>query len=100
MVALRQVNVKGTYLEQIQNNNRLWINILEHGLADDAFSEKREFALTALGSGVSFPPTPHNSYLSTGTSMSQSINPTSIEAGSMRSIVTGPVSTATRRSPT
>ena len=69
VVALRQVNVKGTYLEQIKNNNRLWINILEHGLADDAFSEKREFALTALGSGVNFPPTPHNSYLSTGTSM-------------------------------
>jgi len=69
VVALKQVNVKGTYLEQIQNNNRLWINVLEHGLADDAFSDKREFALTALGSGVNFPPTPHNNYLSTGTSM-------------------------------
>jgi hypothetical protein len=69
VAALRQTNVKGTFLEQIQNNNRLWINVLEHGLADDAFSEKREFALTALGSGVNFPPTPHNNYLSTGTSM-------------------------------
>jgi hypothetical protein len=69
VVALRQVNVKGTYLEQLQNNNRAWINVLEHGLADDAFSEKREFALTALGSAVAFPATPHNDYLSTGTSM-------------------------------
>jgi hypothetical protein len=69
VVALRQVNVKGTYLEQIQNNNRFWINVLEHGLADDAFSEKREFALTSLGSAVRFPPTPHNGYLSTGTAM-------------------------------
>ena len=63
VAALRQVNVKGTYLEQIQNNNRLWINVLEHGLADDVFSEKREFALTALGSGVRFPPTPHNNWV-------------------------------------
>jgi hypothetical protein len=69
VAALRQTNVKGTFLEQIQNNNRLWVNVLEHGLADDAFSERREFALTALGSGVNFPPTPHNNYLSTGTSM-------------------------------
>jgi hypothetical protein len=49
-IALRQVNVKGTYLEQIQNNNRLWINVLEHGLADDAFSEKREFDRQRPGS--------------------------------------------------
>jgi hypothetical protein len=69
VAALRQTNVKGTFLEQIQNNNRLWVNVLERGLAEDVFSEKREFALTALGSGVNFPPTPHNNYLSTGTSM-------------------------------
>lgn len=37
IVALRQVNVKGSYLEQLVNNNRLWINVLEKGLADDSF---------------------------------------------------------------
>ena len=69
VVALLQVNLKGTYLEQIQNNNRHWINVLEHGLGDDSFSEKREFALTAMGDSINFPPTPHNGYLGTGTGM-------------------------------
>lgn len=50
IISLKQTNVKGTYLEQIQNNNRGWINVLENGLADDNFSRKREFPLTAVGS--------------------------------------------------
>jgi hypothetical protein len=29
IISLRQTNVKGTYLEQIQNNNQGWINVLE-----------------------------------------------------------------------
>jgi hypothetical protein len=43
IVALLQTNPKGTFLEQVQNNTRSWVNVLEHGLADDSFSEKREF---------------------------------------------------------
>jgi hypothetical protein len=66
---LRQTNVKDTYLEQIQNNNRGWVNVLEHGLGDDRFSGKREFALTAIGTDVGFPPRPHNLFLGTGTAM-------------------------------
>jgi len=84
IVALRQANVKGTYVEQIQDNNRSWIVVLENGLAGDdeggagcradgkesiAWSKKREFALTAMGDGRAFPPQPHNLYLGPGTSM-------------------------------
>ncbi len=69
IIALRQTNVKGTYLEQIQDNNRGWINVLENGLADDNFSGKREFALTAIGSATGLPPRPHNSFLTTGSPM-------------------------------
>ena len=69
VVSLRQVNLKGTYLEQLQNNNRFWINVLNRGLADDSFSEKRDFSLVAIGSSSRFPPTPHNTYLGTGTAM-------------------------------
>jgi hypothetical protein len=69
IISLRQTNVKGTYLEQLQNNNQGWINVLEKGLAEDRFSAKREFALTAIGSGYGLPPRPHNSFLTTGSPM-------------------------------
>jgi hypothetical protein len=69
IISLRQTNVRGTYVDQIQNNERGWINVLENGLADDQFSGKREFALTAIGSGYGLPARPHNSFLTTGTSM-------------------------------
>lgn len=69
IISLKQTNVRGTYLEQLQNNNRGWINVLENGLADDKFSAKREFALTAIGSGYGLPPRPHNSFLTTGSPM-------------------------------
>jgi hypothetical protein len=69
IISLRQTNVKGTYLEQLQNNNQSWINVLENGLADDGFSAKREFALTAIGSGHGLPPRPHNTFLTTGSPM-------------------------------
>jgi hypothetical protein len=63
IAALMQTNPKETFLEQIQNNTRAWINVLEHGLADDSFSQNREFALTALGECKALPPTPHNAFL-------------------------------------
>ena len=66
VIALRKVNVKGTYLEQLQNNNRYWVNVLKDGLADDSFSQKREFAMVAIGDLSDFPATPHNTYLGTG----------------------------------
>jgi len=69
IVALLQTNPKGTFLEQVQNNTRSWVNVLEHGLADDSFSEKREFALTANGECQAFPPTPHNAFLRPGTAL-------------------------------
>ncbi len=69
IISIRQTNVKGTFLEQLQNNNRGWINVLEHGLADDKFSEPREYALTAIGSNVGFPPKPHNLFLGSGSSI-------------------------------
>jgi hypothetical protein len=69
IISLKQTNVKGTYLEQLQNNNQGWINVLENGLADDRFSAKREFALTAIGSGYGLPPRPHNTFLTTGSPM-------------------------------
>lgn len=64
-----QSNPKDTFLEQIQNNTRSWINVLENGLADDRFSKKREFALTATGDARAFPPQPHNNYLRPLTNM-------------------------------
>jgi hypothetical protein len=69
IVSLMQSNPKDTFLEQIQNNTRGWINVLENGLADDRFSEKREFALTATGDARAFPPQPHNNYLRPLTNM-------------------------------
>ncbi len=68
-VSQMQTNPKGTYLEQLRNNTRSWINVLEHGLADDSFSNPREFALTALGICTSLPPQPHNNFLRPGTNM-------------------------------
>ncbi|MGB9643991.1 MAG: hypothetical protein WCB44_02465 [Stellaceae bacterium] len=69
IVSLMQSNPKDTFLEQIQNNTRSWINVLENGLADDRFSKKREFALTATGDARAFPPQPHNNYLRPLTNM-------------------------------
>jgi hypothetical protein len=69
IASLMQTNPKNTFLEQIQNNTRGWINVLENGLADDRFSEKREFALTATRDCTAFPPQPHNNYLRPLTNM-------------------------------
>ena len=69
VISLRQVNLKDTFLEQLQNNNRYWINVLKRGLAGNRFSDKREYALLAIGSSSTFPPTPHNNYVGTGTAM-------------------------------
>jgi hypothetical protein len=69
IVSLMQINPKDTFLEQIQDNTRGWINVLDNGLADDRFSEKREFALTATGDARAFPPQPHNNYLRPLTNM-------------------------------
>src|SRR5271170_5226951 len=38
IISLKQTNFRWTYLEQLQNNHRGWINVLENGLADDKFS--------------------------------------------------------------
>ena len=63
LVALMQSNPKGTFLEQLRDNTRSWLNVLDHGLADDRFSNPREFALTAIGDCTKLPPAPHNNYL-------------------------------------
>jgi hypothetical protein len=68
-VSLMQTNPEGTYLEQVRNNTRSWLNVLEHGLADDSFSSPREFALTAIGTCTILPPQPHNNFLRPGTNM-------------------------------
>jgi hypothetical protein len=68
-ISQMQTNPKGTYLEQVRNNSRGWLNVLENGLADDAFSSPREFALTAVGTCTILPPQPHNSFLRPGTNM-------------------------------
>ena len=62
-VAMMQVNPTGTYLEQLRDNTRSWLNVLDHGLADDRFSDPREFALTAIGDCTLLPPQPHANYL-------------------------------------
>jgi hypothetical protein len=43
--------------------------VLEHGLADDSFLDKREFALTSNGDCQAFPPAPHNAFLRAGTAL-------------------------------
>jgi hypothetical protein len=68
-VSQMQTNPKGTYLEQVRNNTRSWLNVLEHGLADDSFSNPREFASTAIGTCTGLPPQPHNNFLRPGTNM-------------------------------
>ena len=62
-VAVMQINPKGTYLEQLRDNTRSWLNVLDHGLADDSFSNPREFAITAIGDCTILPPQPHPNYL-------------------------------------
>lgn len=68
-VTLMQGNVKGTFMELLRNNSNSWLNVLEHGLADDSFSNPRDFALTSLGICTKTPPQPHNNYLRPGTNM-------------------------------
>jgi hypothetical protein len=68
-VSLMQTNPKGTFLEQLRDNTRSWLNVLDHGLADDSFSKPREFALTAIGICTKLPPQPHNNYLRPLTNM-------------------------------
>ena len=68
-VALMQTNPTGTYLEQLRDNTRSWVNVLEHGLADDSFSNPRQFALTAIGDVTLVPPQPHANFLRPGTNM-------------------------------
>ncbi|MBV9480005.1 MAG: exo-alpha-sialidase [Acidobacteria bacterium] len=65
-LSLQQGNVKGTYLELLQDNAHSWLNVLEHGLADDSFSNPRYFALSAFGDCSQFPPQPHNNYILPG----------------------------------
>jgi hypothetical protein len=65
-LSLQQGNVKGTYLELLQDNAHSWLNVLEHGLADDSFSSPRYFALSAFGDCSQLPPQPHNNYVLPG----------------------------------
>ena len=64
-----QTNPEGTFLEQLRDNTRSWLNVLDHGLADDSFSTPREFASTAIGICTNLPPQPHNTFLRPGTNM-------------------------------
>jgi hypothetical protein len=65
-LTLLQGNVKGTYMELLQDNAHSWLNVLEHGLADDNFSDPRYFASSAFGICTRLPPQPHNNYLGPG----------------------------------
>ena len=65
-ISLQQDNVKGTYLELLQDNAHSRLNVLEHGLADDSFSNPRYFALSAFGACSQFPPQPHNNFILPG----------------------------------
>ena len=68
-ISQMQTNPKGTFLEQLRDNTRSWLNVLDHGLADDSFSTPREFASTAIGICTGLPPQPHNTFLRPGTNM-------------------------------
>ena len=53
-------------MELLQDNAHSWLNMLEHGLADDNFSDPRYFASSAFGTCTRLPPQPHNNYLGPG----------------------------------